>query len=75
MSGERQVIYAGEWVEGKMQGTGTYYFPNGDVYVGEWKEGNRHGKGQYTLKDGTQSGSIPFICLFVLVMQAIGEII
>lgn len=34
MTGERQIIYSGDWIEGKMQGTGTYYFPNGDIYVG-----------------------------------------
>jgi hypothetical protein len=34
MTGDRQIIYSGEWVEGKMQGTGTYYFPNGDIYIG-----------------------------------------
>jgi hypothetical protein len=35
MTGDRQIIFSGEWVEGKMQGNGTYYFPNGDIYIGQ----------------------------------------
>ena len=29
-----QPLYSGDWAEGRMHGTGTYYFPNGDVYTG-----------------------------------------
>jgi hypothetical protein len=45
MTGDRQIIYTGEWVDGTMTGHGTYAFNNGDRYTGDWREGTRHGKG------------------------------
>ena len=52
MTLNRHIIYSGEWIDGFMQGQGTYNFDNGDIYIGDWKEGNRHGKGEYILKNG-----------------------
>jgi len=49
MTGDRDVIYGGEFVDGVKQGFGSYYFPNGDTYTGDFREGLRHGKGVYTL--------------------------
>lgn len=34
MTGDRQKIYVGDWMEGYIQGQGTYYFLNGDRYTG-----------------------------------------
>ena len=52
MTGDRQIIYTGEWVDGTMTGHGTYVFNNGDRYTGDWREGTRHGKGEYQLSNG-----------------------
>ena len=35
-------------------GTGTFWFSNGNEYVGEFKYFKRHGKGTFTLADGTK---------------------
>ena len=37
--------YTGQLKNGRMQGHGTYIFPNGTKYVGEWNDGQFHGKG------------------------------
>jgi hypothetical protein len=47
MTGTRQVLYRGDWVDGCFHGHGTYTFTNGDTYKGDWREGKRHGKGEY----------------------------
>lgn len=52
MTGDRQVIYTGDWLEGSMHGFGTYNFGNGDRYTGDWREGSRHGKGDYAFRNG-----------------------
>lgn len=49
---DRQVIYSGEWLDGRFNGRGTYHFSNGDEYTGDWREGQRHGTGDYLLKSG-----------------------
>ncbi len=51
-------------------GTGTYYFGNGDRYEGKWKDNNRIGKGIYYFangdryegewKDGIQYGQVTY---------------
>lgn len=52
LTGDRQSIYTGEFLDGTIYGNGTYHFSNGEVYVGDWKEGGRHGKGEHTYKNG-----------------------
>ncbi|CAH0604898.1 unnamed protein product [Chrysodeixis includens] len=37
--------YRGNWVRGKPEGIGWWYYANGDVYLGYWKAGQRHGFG------------------------------
>ena len=37
--------YNGDLKNGRMQGKGVYFFPNGVKYVGEWNDGQFHGKG------------------------------
>jgi len=38
---------------GKMEGTGTYSWPNGQTYSGTFKNNYLHGKGTYNWPDGT----------------------
>eukprot|EP00729_Bicosta_minor_P003068 gene3068-30004_t len=37
--------YVGDHVNGRMEGKGTYIFPNGTRYEGEMNDGELHGKG------------------------------
>eukprot|EP01006_Ploeotia_vitrea_P023416 TRINITY_DN55879_c1_g1_i2.p1 TRINITY_DN55879_c1_g1~~TRINITY_DN55879_c1_g1_i2.p1 ORF type:complete len:196 (+),score=14.01 TRINITY_DN55879_c1_g1_i2:96-683(+) len=41
--------YAGSWVEGKMNGEGSYtYAKTGDIYSGWWSNNKKNGKGTYS---------------------------
>ena len=44
MSGDRKVIYSGDFADGYFHGTGHCYYGNGDEYCGEMREGIRHGE-------------------------------
>ena len=46
--------YAGEWVDGKMQGYGTYTNSFGQVRVGEFKDGRLNGRGSVSYTDGSK---------------------
>ena len=37
--------YEGEFKQGKRDGKGAHYYPDGRRYVGEFKQGKRDGKG------------------------------
>jgi hypothetical protein len=37
--------YEGELRNGRENGQGTYYWPNGDYYQGAWRNGRAHGTG------------------------------
>jgi len=39
--------YYGERVKDLKEGTGQYYYLNGDMYDGEWKNDKKHGEGKY----------------------------
>lgn len=40
--------YKGEWLNGKMHGSGKFINgENGDYYIGDWVNGKRHGNGSY----------------------------
>jgi hypothetical protein len=52
MTGDRRVIYTGDWLDGQMHGNGIYNYGNGDKYIGDFKECHRHGKGEYYLRNG-----------------------
>jgi len=47
------VIFDGEYKEGKRQGIGRYVIPDsGDVYEGGWQGGRMHGRGVYHFSNG-----------------------
>ena len=39
--------YEGEFINGKKNGKGIFYFNNGNIYDGEWKDGKEDGKGTF----------------------------
>ncbi len=49
-------VLEGEWVNGALNGDGTYYFnagsAKGDKYIGKYKNFNRHGNGTYLFANG-----------------------
>eukprot|EP00439_Symbiodinium_sp_Y106_P007655 s5214_g1.t1 len=44
--------YTGQWVWGRREGTGTFYYANGAYYHGEWKGNVKEGHGRHTFDDG-----------------------
>lgn len=44
--------YEGDFMYNKMDGTGTFYYKNGDRYEGTFKENKRHGEGTYYFANG-----------------------
>jgi len=50
--------YDGEWVNGKMSGTGMYTYPNGDFYDGEWQNNLANGTGMYMYVKGSKRSFI-----------------
>jgi hypothetical protein len=44
--------YVGEFQDGKLNGQGTYTYPNGSKYVGEFKDDKFSGQGTYTNASG-----------------------
>jgi hypothetical protein len=38
-------FYDGDWVNGKMEGSGKYMRPDGSTYSGAWIDGRMHGNG------------------------------
>jgi len=49
--------YSGEWVDGKLDGYGSFTYKNGDKYQGEFKGSERSGAGiYYFLKDDKFKG-------------------
>lgn len=43
-------IYIGSYINGRKEGYGEFYWPDGKYYKGYWKNGTMHGGGTY--KDG-----------------------
>ena len=39
------ILYEGNFINGKFDGKGKYYYDNGMYFIGEYKNGLRHGKG------------------------------
>ena len=46
-------LYAGDFVKGKFEGNGRYFYENGDRYDGQWKNGIKHGIETIYYKNGT----------------------
>mmetsp|Transcript_10640 Transcript_10640/g.10711 ORF Transcript_10640/g.10711 Transcript_10640/m.10711 type:complete len:350 (+) Transcript_10640:52-1101(+) len=44
--------YAGEWSSDRMEGSGFYYYDNGDVYRGSWVKSKRSGHGLMEYPNG-----------------------
>ena len=38
-------MYEGDWINGKEEGNGKYYWEDGRYYIGQLKNGLRNGKG------------------------------
>lgn len=54
---EPEEIYEGNYVDGKRNGKGTYFYKNGDRYEGDWRENEKHGLGTMIYeKDGEYFG-------------------
>ena len=45
-------VYEGEWLNNKINGSGTYKKADGSVYVGSWKDGMKNGTGLLTWMNG-----------------------
>ena len=41
----KNILYIGEWKDGKKDGQGKQTYSNGDIYVGEWKNNKQNGEG------------------------------
>ena len=46
------LLYEGNFVNGKFDGIGKYYYDDGDTFLGEYKQGLRDGKGTLYYKNG-----------------------
>ena len=46
------ILYEGDFINGKFEGNGKYICEDGDYYIGEWKNGLSHGKGTYYYSNG-----------------------
>lgn len=51
--GSDVTLYEGEVCEGRIAGSGTWYFANGDRYEGEWRDNLPSGHGRYTTAAGS----------------------
>ena len=49
-----QPKYQGQVKDGKPNGLGVIFDPNGSKYVGSWENGIWNGQGTYTWKDGSK---------------------
>ena len=47
-----KIRYDGEYVNGKFEGIGKYYYDDGNYYIGQWKNGLGNGEGVLYFKDG-----------------------
>ena len=57
------VTYEGIFVDGMMQGQGSYSFLYGNLYIGEFKDGKRQGLGVFTYANGNKYGEFKRICM------------
>jgi len=43
----------GDFIDGKMSGTGVLHWPSGETYTGDFLNGHMDGKGVHTRADGS----------------------
>lgn len=48
------IVYEGNWVDGRVQGYGALLLPNGNAYWGAWSDGRKHGSGTFVWADGSR---------------------
>lgn len=44
--------YQGEWKNGIYDGTGAFFWKNGEYYIGEYRNGRKHGQGRFKFMTG-----------------------
>jgi len=44
--------YVGDFVDGRREGNGRFFYASGAIYSGEWKNNKKHGSGKYVFKSG-----------------------
>lgn len=44
--------YDGQWARGRMDGYGSYLWPDAKIYKGTWESGLRHGEGTLSFPSG-----------------------
>lgn len=44
--------YDGQWIRGRMDGYGSYLWPDAKIYKGTWESGLRHGEGTLSFPSG-----------------------
>ena len=52
LAGTTVQVYEGEWRHGRIHGSGTLKFSDGDEYIGQWADGAMDGVGTYTYACG-----------------------
>ncbi len=50
--------YQGEFLDGVLNGQGTYVWPNGDRYIGQFKQGEADGRGVMRYADGEEESGL-----------------
>jgi len=45
-------LYEGDFINGKFEGDGKYFYDNDDYFIGQYKNGLRNGKGKGYYADG-----------------------
>ena len=45
-------VYEGEYIDGRKEGKGKFWYVDGTVYEGQWRNNEKHGKGKETYSDG-----------------------
>ena len=57
----KNILYEGEFINGKFEGNGKYIYDDGKYYIGQYKNGLREGKGIIYYKNG----KLLFECKFI----------
>ena len=55
------ILYEGDFINGKFEGNGKYFYDDGDYFIGQYKNGLRNGKGIVYYSNG----NIKFECNFI----------